>query len=760
MKKFLVFTALFLSSFKIFACGYMPYGEDIRYCLFHPKYFNFNEYYGFYYNNFSWGYDSMNDRYDDKITFEANILDWYNYTNNKVAIDEIVYFNNELKLTDIDESSSNGFLKFLFKNKKSDVIKYLIYSKKCESYNGSYDDNSWERDEKFQKKSASKFEKELVQVYNSEKNLYLKRKYAFQCIRLAFYNGNKDLIKTIFAKEFLNTKKDYLYYWSLYFHCFTANTNQNYNDIAELFANCPEKIFASQFYFRDEFNIKNELKFAKNPSQVANLFAYQSARILDKNLVNLKIIYQNKPKFKTLDFLLLREINKIEDWVYTPFYTNYSPSTEQHSYYSENEESKITTETLRKRSAKDRLYALEVLNFVNQCDLSKVDNPVLWKAVKIQLLFITQQYNLALKEIQKFESKHKNEKVFEQIQKIKALCLTAQQEYGKAIILQEVQSIVEKNINDKRFLFAVGRELEFKGNLLDAMALISNNTSVYKEYSYDSNDVEWRGNRLQTSANLDVFYNYFDYLDFVYSASNLQIVINKLNQLSVNKQNNIIYSTLLKDKNYLIDLLGTKYVREEKLDLALATFKTLKNQYWQDNYNAWERGKYDEFLSFDGNPFYTIKHTPNFIAPKEKYFVNKLSITEHLVKYLRLANDVKRNDRDYYYFLVANCYLNMTDMGNSWMMRRFNSYSSYSDEYLNESYIDNLEYRTRVKTVQYYDLAYQNSKSDKFKALCLHMINFASNNPKGINRLQNEYPEYNEGLSNCLVLEDFFNSRK
>lgn len=762
MKKFLVFTVLFLSSFlKVSACGYSPYGEDVRYCLFNPKYFNYNQYYGFYYNNFIWGYDSMKDDFQDKISYEANILDWYNYTNKKVAIDEIIFFNNNLKMTDIQLDSNNAFLNFLYKNKKNDVIKYLIYAKKCEDFNGYFEENVWERNVPTQKQSASNFEKKLVQVYNSENNLYLKRKYAFQCIRLAFYNGNLELIKTIFNKEFLNTKKDYLYYWSLYFHCFTNNNNGNYNDIAELFTNCPEKTFASQFYFNNKFNLEKALPFAKNPTQMANLYAYASARVLDKNLDNLKLIYQNKPKFKTLDFLLLREINKIEDWVYTPFYTNYSPSIEEEGYYDESESSKITTQTLRMRAAKDRIYAQEVLNFINLCDISKVDNPVLWRSAKIQLLFITQQYDEALIAIKDFEVKHKKEKVVAEIEKIKALCITAKQQYDKAIITNEVNTIIEKNLEDKRFLFALGRELEFKGNLLDGIALISMaDHNNYSEDEYNSNDVEWRGNRLQTTANLDVFSNYFDYLDFVYSANDLQILITKLNQISSDKKNDIIYQSLLKDKNYLTDMLGTKYIREEKINLALITFKSLGNQYWQDNYNAWERGKFDEFMMFDENPFYTIKYTTDFIEKKDRYFVNKLTITEHLTKYLRLANDIKRKDRDYYYFLIANCYLNMTDMGNSWMMRRFKSNSSYSGEFLNESYIDNLEYRSRNKTIEYYDLAYQNSKSDKFRALCLHMINFAQGYVGEYNKLKAEYPEYNDELSNCYALESFFNSRR
>lgn len=765
MNRFLVFTALFLSSiYKVSACGYSPYGEDVRYSLFNPNYFNYNQYYGFYYNDYIWGESPLVDGDEDKIIYESNIFDWYNYTKKQVSIDEIASFNNNLTLTDIHEYSTNKFLKYLYENKKHDVIRYLTFAKKCENFNAYSDDNQWERDAKNPHNAVAPFEEELFKAYKNEKSSYLKRKYAFQCIRFAYYNDDQYLRETIFNETFRNTKKDYLYYWSLYFNCFSKTRNGNYNDIAELFANCPEKAFASQFYFIREFNLNKALQFAATPEQKGNLYAYASARNVGKNLENLKLIYQNKPKFKTLDFLLLREINKIEDWVYTPYYTNYSPSIEERDYYDESDQSKITTQSLRNRSDKDRIYAKEVLDFVNQCDISKVENPVLWKAVKIQLLFITRQYDQGLSAIKEFETRHQKERVFPEIQMIKALCLTARQSKGKAVILPEVQSIIENNKNTRRFIFALGRELEFKGNLLEGMALISSSDhDYYYDDEYNANDVEWRGNRLLTTSNLDVFYTYFDYLDFVYSAHDLQIIINKLNVMPSAQKKNFIYASLLKDKNYLTDLLGTKYIREERLIAALGAFRSLDKQYWEDNYNAWERDKYNESMLFDENPFYTIKYTEDFIPHKDRYFVNKLSVTEHLIAYLKLANDTKRKDCDYYYFLVANCYLNMSDMGNSWMMRRFETHTNYygsDNEYLNESFIDNLEYRTRTKTIEYYNLAYENSKSDKFRALCLRMIDFASYYKRKSNRLKEEYPEYSSELSSCSAFSEFFNSRR
>ena len=103
----------------------------------------------------------------------------------------------------------------------------------------------------------------------------------------------------------------------------------------------------------------------------------------------------------------------------------------------------------------------------------------------------------------------------------------------------------------------------------------------------------------------------------------------------------------------------------------------------------------------------------------------------------------------------------MSDSGNSWMMRRYSSYTSYQTEYTNESYIDEREYRQNVKAQEYYRLAYDNAKTDKFKALCLRMIDFAeSNYPNKFPLVKNEFPNHYKDLSSCDNLNDYFKARR
>jgi len=755
MKKFLVFITVLLSSNYVFSCGYSPYGEDVRYSLFLPEYFNYADFKAFWYNSESFGFD-----YEYQNQYESNVEDWYSFAKKQVPIDDINECLNTYKLTDISSSSSNKFLQYLYKNKLNNIIQYLITAKKCEDINNFNYEDPWERGE-IRKVDVVPFLKKLQQLIEKEKSNYIKRKYAFLTIRVAYYSGDYNLVNSLFKKHFASGKKDYLYYWSLYFNAF-KNNNASI-DISNIMAYSPEKKYASYFYFNNQFKLESALVNSKTKQEISNVYAYASVQRLEPNLDYLKEIYTNSNKSRILDFLLLREINKIEDWVYTPYYTNYLPSIEFATYWwSESPETVYSTQKLRERSEKDRLYAQQVLDFVNSVDCSKIDNVSLWKAAQIQLLFITRDYETCLQKIDVFVKKYSNEKIVTQIEKIKALCIISNQEVGKAIIKEEVKPIILKYLNDERFLFSLGRELEFRNSLPDAMALIAfGNQKITNSYSdYYSNSVEWQGNRLKASGNLKYFYEYFDYLDFVYSANELQIVINKLNTTVEDDFIKIIYSQLLKDKNYLIDLLGTKYIRENRLMLAEKTFKLLSNDYWQENYNAWERDKYEDYYSFDENPFYDLKHTESFIPHNEKFVVTKLSVTQHLIKYLRYANNPKTNNRDYYYFLVANCYLSMTQYGNSWMMRRYTSTSDYNQGN-NESYIDEIEYRNGNQAQKYYYLAYKNAKTDKFKALCLRMEDYSKDNISSkFEKLKKSYPNYFNDLSSCDNLEEFFNSRR
>lgn len=750
MRNWKLFIIVFFSCVaKTWACGFSPYGEDIRFSLFLPTYVNVQGYESFCYHSNSISFE------DAKNVYSENVLDWYGFTGEKVAIQHIASFFNENDYRDINEKSNNQFIQFLYKNKKDNVLNYLSNAKKAEPFNSVFfEDDPWELQHQEIKSKRSLFIKKLEAELQKEKDAALQKKYAFLIIRLAYYDGDLLKIEKLFDNYFKTATKNYLYYWSLYFYCFTNKAT--YIDVVNVFENTTDKRYASYYYFNQQFHLNKALSQAKNNVEKANVYAYASIQKLDRNLENLKAIYKLNPKSKSLDALLLREINKLEDWIYTPYYTNYLPST-QYDFWED--EQKETMNTLFARSEKDRLYANEVLSFVKNINTNQVNNQLLWKAAEIQLLFMTNAYNECLQKIAAFQKKYPNEQVNEQLLQIKALCLVAVQKKGNTVVTKEIENIVLNQLLNVKFIFALGRELEYKENFTDGLALISYTDKItYDNYNYYY--TYWRGNRLKTSGNLDYFYSYFDYLDFVYDTNEMQKVLKNINTKPKSPYNDKIYSVLKADFMKLSDLLGTKFLRENNLQQAYNVFKAMGDNYWEENYNAWERSSFDEgYYMFDQNPFYDFKYTPSFIPHKEKFIVSKLSVVDHLIKFEKLANDSQNTNRDYYYFIIATCYYNMAADGNSWMMRRFSSTRSFgwNEGYIPESYIDEVEYRNRLLAQKYYKKAYQNARNDKFKALCLRMEELAADGyPSKFEKLKKEFPEYYNDLSSCYSLNDYF----
>lgn len=741
-----------VNSYWVNACWFEPYGETVRFSLLQPKYLNVpSEYAAFLYNADQFTFNFQESDYDE------NVIAWQKLVGNNVSKSAISNFLYSQSYSDFNAQSTNAFVRYLFHNKKTDILDYLKIAKECEPYNSvDYENDAWERKENPQlmsinrKKLITKIEQRLKTTMNED----LKRRYAFLQIRLEYYNQNYTAIGTTFNRYFSHSPKDFLYYWGLYFYCFSKESNSL--DKANVLAHSPQKAQICYHHFHDTFSLREALDKAKDDKDRANAYIFASVQRLEPNLDYLQQIYQYNSKSKLLEFLLFREIQKLEDWIFTPYYTNYMPSTEKSDYWRI--ESKVNTTTARQRSEKDRLYAQKLLNFVQQVQLKKIQNPENWKLVEIQLLFMTRSFEQCIQKGQAFLKEHPNQKENKEVEQVMALAQIAKQTPGNVVISKAVQSTMQKNLKDKKFIFAIGRELEYLNQLPEAVAIFSlagvdNDFNYYDEFDVN---VWWRANHSQKSSNLFYFNNYFDYIDYTYSASQLQRIINYLDEAPKDEFHQMLFKQLQISKSFLFDLLGTKYIREDNLTAALTAFQSAGNEYWDKNYRRWERDKYDYgYWIFDANPFYDLKNTPDFISDRKDFRLSKLSVLEHLMDYIDKSNDPKNPKNAYYSFLVATCYYNMSQYGNSWMMRRFQSTTNFN--WNQPSYIDEDEYRNNHLAQKYYHKAYTLAKDKKFKALCLRMEGFASSKPTPIfKQLKKEYPEYYHEVSNCYSLESYF----
>jgi len=716
MRHFLLFT-LILAVKNLGACGFFPYGEDTRISIFNPRSFGYYQYTEFNYSSNSFG-----SYYSDTLVFPTNYVEpntqlWFEYCRGKVdlpSVQEAVY---KLSEVEIDGDSKNAMIRYLYSQKDKDALNYLRFAKNCEFFN-SWQEDPWERQSFSSMPKRTELMNKAMALANKVKNKELKKRYTFLAIRLAWYNHHYDQVKLLFNGTFETTNnKDILYYWSLYFKSFTETDQALANfELAQVFAHAVDKRFVCHQYFHKKVPVEQALRYAKSDEEKANVYLLAGIERYDKTLPYIQKMYEYQPSSDGLSFLLLREINKIEDFVLTPYYTLFEPSL---SYDPWKEETEAPLNQVLKRAERDRLYAKEVLQFVNKVDLGKVNNPLFWQCCKAYLQFISRDYDECLALIARLEKSLPAPALLHQVKMIKALALTASQTLGKAVISAGIQSTLMNNQNNGQFIFAIGKELEYLGNTTDAALLYSKLTRIWYEANETGNQVVyWKCHKKGRNSKYHgaYFTDYFDYTDVVYSPEQVQHLINEVQKHQDDRDSFSVfrYEALKTELPRLYDLLGTKYIRQNKLENALMAFEQAGDPYWNRAYTTWE----DLGNIFDQNPFYQLKYTPQFIVTRDTIRLNKVTVTKQLIHYLHKAEDQQEKDRDYYYFLVANAYFNMGREGNIWMMRRFSQWSAYSLSAIE----DEAEFRQSNLAKQYYLLAKQYARTNQFKALCLRMV--------------------------------------
>ncbi|MEO0046482.1 MAG: hypothetical protein RL705_1673, partial [Bacteroidota bacterium] len=117
MKNFLGFIAL-LASNGLFACGFYPYGEELRFSFFNPDLMGYHSYSEFYYSANTFGPQEVYRDFDQT----PNELLWVKYCKNKVSYQAVQEVMKGMTLGDIQPRSKNEMLLYLYRNKDFEAI--------------------------------------------------------------------------------------------------------------------------------------------------------------------------------------------------------------------------------------------------------------------------------------------------------------------------------------------------------------------------------------------------------------------------------------------------------------------------------------------------------------------------------------------------------------------------------------------------------------------------------------------------------------
>lgn len=761
MKRLIIFILLLVNSFftKSFACYFYPYGEDIRFSVFNPYNLDYSRFAKYNYTYSKYYYENY--IYDPETITENDLL-WFNHCRKKIDIKEIKKAVFENDVTDIHTKSKNKFIQYLYKTRDFETINYLIFAKEIEKLQPTGND-LWETNSDAIEKKRNQKIQDAIEKISKTSNVILQKRYYYQAFKLLSYNGDsKKIIELYNEYEKRFKSQDFLDNWAMHYRMTVEPSNEKMNYFAaQVFCNGTDNRFDVSWYFNRNIPIKNVLIYAKNDTEKANILVLYSFKKLDQNLENLKNIYNLDAKNEGLGFLLLREINKLEDWILTPSYTMYLPVLRE-DYWENSNEKRILN-----RVEIDRLYAKKVLDFVAQVDFDKVDNKAFWILSKAYLEFLTKDFINANKTIKSLEKMILGAKMKKQLNIIKALVKTANQDTGSAIILHEIKPILLAEQHNYSFLFAIAKELEILENKVDAAFLISKISPDNQE----NEQLFWKSRKGKQTLYDDFYSDWYGYIDAELSTVDMQNLLFEIKNKATSTFDLWKTKTLRAEKNKTNDLMGIKYMRDNNLKMAYQYFLQVSPNH------------YTNAPLFNENPFYKIKGYMNFDPSKKTTNLTKDEVVKTLINLINKTNKANYTTKHQDYFKIANCYYNMSYYGNSWMLKRISR-----TENRDINYEDEADYYACRTAKSYYEKALKSSKSKTFQALCSYMIGkcdarknehellktfneFNTNyfyidykkmeevNEQAFKKFISKYPnEYLEMVSNCEIFSVYYNS--
>lgn len=697
MRNWIVFTIILISKTITLACGpWYPYGEEIRFSLFSPSIFMGNAYNPFHYNADSYGF-----QLDFLPEEDPNILLWNSYCENQPLLIDTYLAIYKLESNELeDRNSSNTFVQYLNRTQDKSAIDYIQFAKSCSRFSQvTYD--PWERGGDQLKKQRNKKIKAALKKCNSTSHEILKKRYAFLAIRLAYYAGNEQKVRSIYANYFNHEKTDVLDYWARYFLvCFEPSSAKRNVDLAEIFEKCPDKRFAANQLFDREISLDQSLKATQNNREKGNVMVMYALRNPGQCANLIQNIVQEDPTNPQLSFLLLREMNKIEDWILTPKYNLFPPST--YSYYYTDEQK----EQYRIRIANDKAYASEFLGFLKNVSVTDSSTRQLIEISKAYLTQITGNPLEAIGMLRKMGNTTNGNYDF-LVQQLLLLSEVSHSKSDEWIYNEKWISLLQNKqaMNYSNFLFAVGREAEFNNQTTAAAYLFSHLNKNMEHWESEA----WKAPNQVSNLYGDFFTAYFFYLDAQYSIAE----VNDLIQSVENKRypNAWLTTYVRQDLERLYDLLGTKHLREQNLTAAISAFAKVSDE-------TWNKDEYSYKYMLNANPFANDFYTEHEKSVNDTVTYTKFEIAKQLQKFIDEGNDRANPDRAKSYFLAANCYFNMSYYGNSWMMRRY----WWSSNEVKSGLIDDDEFARCNLAKEYYKKAYDAATNPKQKALCLRMM--------------------------------------
>lgn len=339
MRNLLLVFIITFSSSNVFTCWYDE--GDYGYTFFEKQ--NVSDptvlYFIDYEAKFGIGYSNLGEKpgntnlnsWKAYLGTDAKDIDILNlvYKTESTVLASFLSNKKELKAAAEDQS----VLKIWLKNKRlrKSMGKYLLYAKSCAA-EAQKEVDYWDEKSRRDQKKMQELLNEGTLAYKKEKDNFIKERYAFQLIRLAFYmedfNGALALFNEYFPKE--AEDPSYIYYRALELKAGVLHREGEPEAsylYAKVFANCPDRreICLNSFSLTNAKDWERSINLCKTNQEKAIFYTMrglQSGANMAEEVANIVEVAPNSP---FAEMLFCRYISDVQHQLFPYYYEEYKP---------------------------------------------------------------------------------------------------------------------------------------------------------------------------------------------------------------------------------------------------------------------------------------------------------------------------------------------------------------------------------------------------------------------------------------------------
>lgn len=758
------------------ACGFWVAPGEYRFWLLQPDLTNQADLTPFFFAStylYKGDINSAVDIYKDK-----NVDEWYaelRQQASKKDIREMMYNTPPHRYFNSEKDSKNSFMVALRKPENKDHYDYFRISKRVEEIGDQLD--PW--DESTINYSGIDFMiNKADALYKQSKSSFIKLRSAYQLQRLYGFRMQHQKSLNVYESRIAPVKTDsWIKTAAMYKYAGQIGGIEGDYMYSKAFDRGDYNRSHCLMYFRSN-RIDTVLMHAKNLHERTVIHAMKAMNYPGRTLSMIRKIYAMEPAYKNLNFLLLREINKIEDWLLTTKLTDFTIPSWYDSYawmFNDEQYKMINYKSDKTYAAEFYIFLLQVITEGKQKDLSLLrlyashlalvngnaaasakllaeitDEKQLPANVRTQL-----QVNRFLLHLENgFDKNTENEFVHIINRSPEQLGVNDPEIMKNQLILYTARKLIKKGIKAKG-LMLLGHTNRAIGDLS-----ISGYKSVYQYIEEIATPEVYD----QIIATLDKK-NKTQFEKFITKAPRVYWYYDRYVRMS-DAEKEQEEKDRKWDRTKIMDGKSSWYIRNYRLKDALAVLEQIPDSVWS---------VYPYSYYIKGNPFYLNVYKSHPVTVADKRDLNKKQVIKEMI---RLENMIAKNDprSAECYFQLANAWYNMTWYGKNWLM--VHQWWSTGD-YPSEKNAFNDDYHGCNRAKAYYLLALQKTKDKNLASLACFMAGVCENNSrKYINSVyekdidyynyaeKNPYKKrlsqkgmsekiYNELVSECALYLDF-----